>query len=98
VRPAVALTAVPLAAAVAVNAISLALLEGQLFPELDGAQILIRVTPAAALLVSIGIARRRAKLGSPHGESALLGVTAGLLMFVLAWIPALIIVALYPPS
>jgi hypothetical protein len=98
VSPALALPAVPVAAAVAANAISLALLEGRLLPELDGLQILLRVTPTVALLVSLCVAWRRAKSGSAPGESALLGVTAGLLMFVLAWIPALIIVALYPPS
>ena len=97
-RPVVALIAITVGAAVAVNAVSLLLHEARLFPEFDGAQILIGLSPVAALLVSLGIGWGDAKSGSSPGQSALTGLAAGVVTFALSWVPALILVALYPPS
>ncbi len=97
-RPAVALLAVPFGGAIVANAISLGLLEARLMPGLDGTQILIVVLIAAVLLVWLGIARRHAASGASPLQSAFLGIAAALVMFVLAWVPVLILLALYPPS
>lgn len=96
-RPAAAV-ALAAGAAIAVNIISLVLWRGGVIPELDGAQMLIRVSPPAAVLVSLGVVWHRVNSGSPPRQSVRLAIAAGVLTFALAWVPVVVLFVLHPPS
>ncbi len=97
-RSVAGLVALAVVAAVAVNVVSLALWRGHAFPELDGMQILFRVSLLAAALVGVGVAWVRVKLDLSLDEAIGLGGAIGLLTLLLALVPSIVNVLLHPPS
>jgi hypothetical protein len=90
---------IPVLLAAAANVLTIAWLEwasdGQ---GLDGAQMLLRVAGAAAVVGAVAICWQLVRAMGSWGFGALLGVCVGVLTFVLSWVPALVIVSLDPPT
>jgi hypothetical protein len=62
----------------------------------DGAQMLVRVAGATAIVGAVAIWRYDAPESGSSAFSAFLGLCLGVFTFLLAWVPALVLLALNP--
>ncbi len=64
----------------------------------DGAQMLLRVAGAIAVIGAVGLCFFGARASGRWGDSALVGACVGVAAFALAWVVPLVLLALYPPT
>jgi hypothetical protein len=93
-----ALVGVAVLAAIALDLPALALVEARTAHSRDGVEALIRISPPAALLFAVAVARHAIRRGWSSWDAALTGAVGAMLTFVLAWTPVILLLVLYPPS
>jgi hypothetical protein len=99
VKYAISILGAPLALAAIANLLTFGWLE--LVSDgrgLDGAQMLLRVAGGAAVVSAVAVFWHDARANGSWGLGALLGVYVGIFTFLLSWVPALVLLALYPPT
>ena len=97
-RLALTLVAVPLFMAVLVNLFSVGLDKAYGGRGPDADEVLVWASFCGAALVASVVASWSARGGRAVAESLWLGLAAGVLTFVLSWVPLAVVLMLYPPT